>query len=138
MHVGCLFPHTKTVHNFVCGVVVGLGCNVASRASEICPNCTQHRIDGWSFHVFLANATIILYLCEITPSASPIFCFINFVKSVRYCSCSSLGMRLRNGLTAFRISDINKHKNISKWISYYIPCLMTAPGHSYVAGGVTH
>jgi hypothetical protein len=57
---------------------------------------------------------------------------------VIYCSCSSLGMRSRNGLTAFKVSDIKKHKNINKRISYHIVFLMPVPRHSNVARGVTH
>ena len=86
------------------------------------------------------------YLSKITPSSDLLFLSANFLsiisvkKSVIYCSCSSLGMRLRNGLTAFRKPDIkkkHKHIGISKRISYQIACLVTVPGHSYVAGAVT-
>ena len=143
MHVVFLFPHTHTVDSFVCGVSVdSLAVFIASRASNIVHICTQRPINGWNFHVFLANATTSPYLNEIPPLSllfcSPIFTFINSVtRSVIYCSCSSLGMRSINGLTASMVSDIKKHKHISKQISYHIACLMTVPIHSYVAGCVT-
>jgi len=95
-----------------CGVCVGcLAVFIASQASEIGRIFTQRPIDGWSFHVFFANATTSPYFNEIPPSSglfcSPIFTFINSVtRSVMYCSCSSLGMRSINGLTDFKRSDI--------------------------------
>ena len=112
MHVVFLFPHTHTVDSFVCCVCVGcLAVFIASRASEIGRICTKRPIDVWRFHVFLANATTIPYLNKIPPSSvffcSPIFTFItSFTWSVRYCSCSSLGMRSMNGLVDFMVSDI--------------------------------
>ena len=83
------------------------------------------------------------YLSEKTPSSVLLFCspilifMYSVMQSVMYCSCSSLGMRSINGLTAFMVSDIKKHKHISKRISCHIACLMAVPGHSYVAVGVT-
>jgi hypothetical protein len=83
------------------------GCIIASRASEIGFNCTLRPIDGGSLHVFLANASMSPYFPVLTPSSVFLFIFdiFSFVYSVkqfvRCCSCSSLGMRLRNGLVGF-------------------------------------
>ena len=97
----------------LCEVFVWVvGCTVTSRVSEICRVCTHRPIDGWRFHNFLANATMRPYLYEITMSSVVLFVsdsFINSVKkSVIYFSCSSLGMRSRNGSTAVKAPGINK------------------------------
>ena len=117
-----------------------VGCIVTSRASEIGRICTWIPMDAWSFHDFLANVTMSPYLNEIMPSVvlSVSGNFMNSVKrSVIYCSGSSVGMRSRNGLTVIMASDIKKQEHISKRTSYHIACLMTVPGHSNVARGVT-
>ena len=126
---------------FLCAVFAWIvWCIVTSRDSEIGRVCTHRPIDGWRFHNFLANATMRPYLYEITMSSVVLFVsgiFMNSaIKPVIYCSCSSLGMRLRNGLTDVKASK-KKNKHISKRISSYTACLMTVPGHSNVARGVT-
>jgi len=137
------------VQNLVCGVCVGCRvycCQPSFRDGSylhiVSYRCLE-LIYGWCFHVFLANATMTLYFKKTTSSA---VCFFvstasfstnSVKKSVIYCSCISPGMRPRNGLTAFMVSDIRKLKHIRKRISYHIACLMTVPGHSYIAGGVT-
>ena len=96
-----------------------VGCIVTSRVSEIGGNCRQLPIDGWSFHDFLANATMRTYFIGIPPSSVVLFVsgfFMNsIIKSAIYCLCSSLGMRSRNVSTAFKLSDKKKH--ISKRFS---------------------
>jgi len=98
-----------------------LWCIVTNRDSEIGRVCTHRPIDGWSFHNFLANANKSAYLNVITLSSVVLFVSASFMNSVKksviYCSCSSLGMRSRNGLTAVMASDIKEHKHISKRIS---------------------
>ena len=78
---------------------------------------THLPIDCWRFHDFLAKATRSPYLNVITMSSVVLFVSVIFMnsekKSVIYCSCSSLGMRSRNGLTAIMEPTIKKHKHIS-------------------------
>ena len=142
MHVVFVFPHKKSVHNFVCGVCVD--CRL---------HCYQPRsrfgsylhifivLDGWSFHDFLANATMNTYLNVVTTSLVVLFVSASFMNSVKtsviYSSCSSLGMHPRNGFIASKEPGIKKHKCISKRISYHIAWFITVPGQSSVASCVT-
>jgi hypothetical protein len=68
MYVGCLCPHKKCVHNFVC------------RVSEIGRICTWSPIDGWSFHVFFANATINRW--RNAPLYSYIFSTVRWIQTL--------------------------------------------------------
>ena len=143
MYVVFLFQHRKSVQNLVCDVCMActVYCCQPSFRDWSYLHIASYRclelIDGWCFHVFLANTTMNLYLKKTTTSS--VFFFFSTIsvstnsvkKSVMYCSCSSLGMRETNGLTAFMASDIKKHKHISKRITYHIASLMTVPGHSY-------
>ena len=105
------FFHTRRMCTILCVVFAWIVLfTVTSRDSEIGRVCTYRLIDGWRFHNFLANATMIAYVTKITLSSVVLFgsaIFMTSVKtSVKYCSCSSVGMRSINGSTAFMVSDI--------------------------------
>jgi len=107
------FFHTRRMCTILCVVFAWIVLfTVTSRDSEIGRVCTYRLIDGWRFHNFLANATMIAYVTKITLSSVVLFgsaIFMTSVKtSVKYCSCSSLGIRSKNGSTAFMVSDIKK------------------------------
>jgi hypothetical protein len=119
MHLAFLFPRRKSVHNLVCGVceVCRMYFYQPSFRDGTYLHMASYRwlelIDGWNLYVFLANATMSIYLNGKTSSLLLLFVsaiLINSVqKSVIYCSCSSLGKRPRNGLIAFMESDIKKN-----------------------------
>ena len=110
------------------------GCIIASRASEIGHICTYRPTDGGSFHVFLANVTMILYVTELTSSSVVLFVHAIFMNSVVYCSCSSLGMRSRIGLDALTASNIQSLKLINTRISYQMAILILEVAVFYSKG----
>jgi hypothetical protein len=65
-----------TILGAVCAWIVG--CIVTSRASEVGRNCTWRSVDGWSFHVFVAYATVNSYVPEIM-SSSIVLLFLPFL-----------------------------------------------------------